>query len=217
MKKLLLVMSLFPLLIQAQNYTTFPKARHAISVNPFALAQLDYTILAGYDIRLKHRLYLSTEAGYIFSSSYIESMDNPSTNGSGFIIRPSVKWFHGITQKFYVQPQVFFKQFTHAGEDWIGKNAVNGVPAYEQYQQFRYRRNIWGINFIGGFAFPLGPKGKTFMDAYCGLGVRYKKSIVVGEPRSIYREPSFSFFANGIDQGWLPSFPAGLRFCYVIH
>ena len=216
MRRLLLLLLLFPFLTKAQQRRLFSQVDHAISVNPFALAQMDYTLLAGYETKLKDRLFFSSEAGYIFASGYITTIDNPSQEGSGFMLRPSVKWFQKNSKSFYLQPQLFYKQFTHKGYDWIGKNAVNGVPAYEQYQYFRYRREIFGFNAVAGFALPVGRQDKWYFDLYFGLGVRYKKSYVVGEPQSIYREPSGTVFLNGIDNGLFPSLPAGMRVIYAI-
>lgn len=71
MKNILLMLLLFSFYAQAQRKKQpfkerpFTESKTAISFNPFALAEIDFTALAGYEVRLASKLYLSTEAGYI--------------------------------------------------------------------------------------------------------------------------------------------------------
>jgi hypothetical protein len=134
---------------------------------------------------------------------------NKDFSGKGFILRPSVKIFLAEKNKFYLQPQAFYKQVSHYVEDWLGKEAVNDVPSYEQYQKFRYRRIVWGGNIICGWLNPLDKKNKTFLDLYFGLGLRKKEAKIPGEPRSIYRRNN-GILINDVNNV-MPSLPAGLR------
>lgn len=179
MKKILLLLCAFPFFAKAQRAQPFTQVSNAISFNPFALIEIDYTALVGYENKLAPKIFLSTEAGYIFSSGYIGSRNGSSSNGTGFLIRPSVKWFVAENNRFYLQPQIFYKQVTHKVYDWLGKDVVNGVPAYEQLQDFKYRRKIIGFNAVSGFVLPLDHRRKGFIDLYFGIGVRYKKKIVL--------------------------------------
>lgn len=214
MKKIVLLFMAFPFCVSAQFlHLPFTETKTAISINPFTLAEIDYTIMAGFEYRLASKLYMSHEVGYIFASHYVADGESAS-NGTGFIIRPSVKWFVSENDRFYLQPQVFYKQVTHHMYDWVGKNPVNGVPSYEQLEQFRYRRNISGFNMVAGFVSPIDRKAKGFIDVYFGLGVRNKKSLVV-EPNMDY-ERNFGIF-NPTDDGVFPSMPIGLRIIYALN
>ena len=193
----------------------FPENKTAISFNPFALAEIDFTALAGYENRLVPKLYLSTEAGYILASNYIGSDGESSNNGTGFLIRPSLKWFVADNNKFYLQPQIFYKQVTHKMYDWLQKDVVNGVSAYEQLQNFKYRRKIYGLNTVAGFVLPLEQHKKGYIDFYFGLGIRSKKTVIAGEPGSAYQNSS-GMFAN-MDNGVFPSVPMGIRIIYSIN
>lgn len=220
MKNIFLLLLLFSFFAQAQrkkhSFTEHPftESKTAISFNPFALAEIDFTALAGYETRLAPRWYLSTEAGYIFASNYIGRTEQSSNDGTGFLIRPSVKWFVADNNKFYLQPQIFYKQVTHKMHDWLGKSVVNGVPAYEQLQDFGYRRKIYGFNTVAGFVLALDQHKNGYMDFYFGLGLRYKKSSIAGEPSSTYQN-SDGLFGN-MDNGIFPSVPVGIRIIYVL-
>lgn len=216
MRKLLWVLFLLPLIATAQKKRPFTETNHAVSFNLPALAQIDYTVLFGYEKKLAPKLFLSAEAGYIFASGYIRDENFSNPPASGFLVRPSLKWFVARNNEFYLQPQAFYKQVTHSVYDWLGKNAVNDIPAYEQLQDFKYRRTIVGMNAVAGFAIPLGWFNNAYLDIYMGLGVRIKKSSVVGEPHSVYRKSSVSIATGDLDNGWYPSLPLGIRFIYAI-
>jgi len=214
-----LLLSAFPYFAKAQKRThPFTEVADALSFNPFALVEIDFTALFGYEHQLAPELFLSTEAGYIFASSYIagNGSEDAGTNGKGFLIRPSIKWFVSENNRFYLQPQLFYKQVTHKIYDWLGKDAVNGVPAYEQLQEFRYRRKIAGFNAVAGFVLPLDQQRKAYIDLYFGIGVRYKTNQIVGEPRSIY-QGLFIVAFDGDDKGFFPGVPMGIRFVYALN
>ncbi len=220
MKNILFLLLAFPFCVYAQkkhqtvNERLFNENKTAISFNPFALAAVDYTLLVGYERKLSVKFFLGSEAGYIFASSYIGNDGQSSNKGTGFIIRPSLRWFAADNNKFYLQPQVFYKQVTHQMHDWLGKDAVNGVPSYEQLQDFKYRRIISGFNLVAGFALPLGQHSRNYIDLYFGLGIRNKKSLVAGEPTSVYNRAIGIFDPE--DDGVFPSVPIGVRFIYAI-
>ena len=220
MKKIVFLLLAFPLCVNAQkkrqaaDERLFTENKTAISFNPFALAAVDYTLLLGYETKVAPKIFLGSEAGYIFASGYIGNDGESSNNGTGFIIRPSLRWFVSDNNKFYLQPQLFYKQVTHQMHDWLGKDAINGVPSYEQLQDFKYRRKIAGFNIISGFALQMGQSKKYFIDLYFGLGVRNKKSVIAGEPNSVYNR-SIGIF-DPEDNGVYPGVPIGVRFIYAI-
>jgi len=214
MRKFVLLLLAFPLCVYAQDSRIpFTEKKTAVSINPLALIGIDFTVMAGFEHKLSSKLYMSNEAGYIFASQYITDGESTS-NGKGFIIRPSLKWFVAKDNKFYLQPQVFYKQVTHKMYDWVGKNPVNGIPAYEQLEEFRYRRKITGFNIVAGSVLPLDWNGKGYIDVYIGLGVRNKKNKVV-ESNTVYQRPTGIF--NPTDEGVFPSVPMGVRFIYALN
>jgi hypothetical protein len=185
-----------------------PDYTSAITFSPLALLQIDYTLMGGIEFRLQERLMLLTEGGYIYASSYIGN----SAGASGFIIRPSVKFFPARRKNFYLQSQFFYKNVTHKLHDWLGKLAVNGVPTYEELQDFRFRREVYGGNFIAGFLLPIS-KGNAFIDLYAGFGIRFKSEHLVKEPTSVYN-------AKGlvpVSATPFPSLPGGIRFIIPLH
>jgi hypothetical protein len=202
--------------LQAQEKKFPVDYKAAIHFNPFALAEIDYTFLAGTEYRLRPNVAMVLEAGYVFASDYIYNA-NYDPRATGFLIRPSLRWYHGKRNKFYLQPQLFYKQVTNVKYDWLGKDCVDGVPAYNALQDFRYKRYIAGINAIAGRLLPLGRKEKLLLDLYFGLGVRYKQSAIPGECHSCYAGAGVIDSSEDPDNGFFPSVPFGLKLIFVIY
>ncbi|HEU4470300.1 MAG TPA: hypothetical protein VFR58_04390 [Flavisolibacter sp.] len=214
MKTYILLLLLLPLGAAAQQRDPGPDYTKAISFSPLALAQIDFTMMLGAEYRLRPGFSLYTDAGYIFSSAYLTDGGN-SRGASGFIIRPAARFYLRGRSLFYLQPQVFYKQVTHRLHDWLGKNCVEGVPAFEQLQDFRYRRQAYGFNGVVGALVPLSRRDRVFFDFYLGLGVRYKKNAVVKEPNCCFDRGGFVTTINR-DEGSFPSIPAGVKLVIAV-
>jgi hypothetical protein len=210
MKKFLLPLFLLgSVLVKSQESKPPVYFKTAINVSPFALAQVDNTVMAGIEYRLRNNITLVGDAGYIFYSKYFSE----SKGASGFIIRPGIRFYLNKRNNFYVEPQIFYKQVSNKMHDWLEKEVVNGVSAYQQLQDFRYKRQVMGSNFLIGGIFPFsGNKG--YIDIYLGIGIRYKSNSIVGEPHSVYRRDGMiSIYSDNIT---LPSVPGGVRIAFIL-
>jgi hypothetical protein len=217
MKRFILPFCLF--LFQSgftQKRDTAADYQKAIHFSPLAVLQIDYTLMAGAEYRLRPNLALVLEGGYIFASSYLDELQNQS-GGTGFIIRPAMRWYMGKKNRFYFQPQMFYKLVTHKKYDWVGRDCVDEVPSYEELTEFKYRRHISGANVMIGRIVPLGRSGKRFVDFYLGMGVKYKKSVIVNETHSCFMPPNAFTIANDDpDNGFFPNVPAGVKLIFSI-
>ena len=199
--------------VQAQKNQSLPDYGKAFTFNVLSLLPLDYTILPGIEFRIKPKLLLTGEVGYIFASDYLRNDNGSERKASGFIIRPALKFFINDRNRYYLQTQFFYKQVTHRMYDWLGKEMVDNVASYEQLQNFKYRRKIVGFNVILGTVLPIRLRN-SFFDLYAGLGVRKKTAMVVGEPTSTYQRIPIIGNSNNANKGVFPSLPAGIRFIY---
>src|SRR4029078_6551703 len=105
MKKIALPILLFSFYCataqKEKQVVVYDKALH---VSPLALLQVDFTAMAGGEYRLKPNLGLGADIGYIFGSAYF--VDQLSQKASGFVFRPSVRFYSGSRNNFYMQPQL---------------------------------------------------------------------------------------------------------------
>lgn len=153
----------------AQTKPEIFRFKTAVSLNPTVLLATDLTAMVGAEHRLPHRLAVVLDAGYIFDTYYIQT---PEMKGvSGFQLRPGLKWYNK-RQKGFFQFQVAYKQVDYKMDDWLGKACVDGVPAYEQWQRFTYRKTALSFNVLAGELFRI--TDNVLLELYAGLGVKIK-------------------------------------------
>ncbi|MGZ5287410.1 MAG: hypothetical protein ACXWB9_09515 [Flavisolibacter sp.] len=196
----------------AQNNKPSIEYQKAVFLNPLMLIGPDFTLAGGYEFRVKPSLVVSLEAGYIMGSGHFDNGTNNSKSANGFVVRPSIKYFVNTRKNFYLQPQLFYKMVNHQMNDWLGKNCVNDVPAYEERQEFTFRRQAYGFNLMGGVLLPT--RSRLIFDIYFGLGIRHRTVGVVGEPGSCY-EP-MGMLSIGDETGTYPNVPIGLRMLFKL-
>jgi hypothetical protein len=155
--------------------------KKTIIFSPFALVDLDQTILPGGEYRFSQRWSVVADVGYTFSSYYITN----NKNTSGFTVRPAIRRYYGRRNELFWQAQLLYKQVTYLQKDWLDKDCVEGVPTYSQYQEFRFLKKVYGINAMAGEVMPLS--NKLYLEVFAGLGMRLKEHDVIGEGNSCYR------------------------------
>ncbi len=187
--------------------------KRAVSFSPLLLIGPDFTLLGGYEFRLKDNLVFSPEAGPILGSAYYSNGNN-GRGAYGFMVRPSLKFFVNPERSFYMQPQLFYKMVDNRLHDWVGKDCVEDVPAYEELKDFTYRRHAFGFNVIGGILVP-NKSRRLIFDFYLGFGMRRKISHVVGDSNDCY-DGGGAAFGTGEENGTYPNVPAGVRLLFVI-
>ena len=206
-----LLLAAATLSLSAQNSKPPVVYKQAISFSPLALADIDHTVMLTGEYRIKPNLALLADVGYVFASDYRSMIKKTA----GFNIRPAVRIYHGRRNKGYLQAQAFYKMVDYTINDWIGKDCVDGVPAYQKLEDFTYRKNVLGFNIIAGGLLPLSPSQKWLIDLYGGLGFRSKKHKVVNEPDGCYDLNTGGFFNFDID-GTSVSVPLGVRITHVL-
>ncbi|HEX6333342.1 MAG TPA: DUF3575 domain-containing protein [Flavisolibacter sp.] len=184
----------------------------AVHFSPLALIDFDNTVMLGGEYRLGKNIGVLLDAGYIFWSNYFTTI----THASGVHLRPSARLYFGKKMTEYVQLQGIWKHARYEIYDWLERDVVNGVPSYSRLQEFNYKRDVLGLNIIIGEAMPVAKK--LSIDAYFGLGLRYRRQGVVNIPGSRY--------GSSDDQAWggnrfreellTASMPAGIRLTYYL-
>ena len=207
-----LLLAAATLSLSAQNSKPPVVYKKAVSFSPLALADIDHMVMLTGEYRLNPKVALLTDVGYIFASDYRSMIKKTS----GFNIRPAIRMYHGKRNKGYLQAQAFYKMATYTLHDWVGKDCVNGVPAYEQEMDFDYRKKVVGFNIIAGTLLPLSRDSKWFIDLYGGLGFRHKTHRMVDEANGCYNLNSGSFLDLYNDEMTTLSLPMGVRITYVL-
>jgi hypothetical protein len=174
--------------------------------NPTGLIDpMDERIIAGAEWKILPRLSIGTDASFVFNSAY-----HPNNRARGYLLSPFVRWYLKKPGHF-IELQAFYKQVGYHMHDWLQKEAVNGVGAYEELQDFTLRKEVWGINFIRGGQKILSFSRHLRFEWYFGLGLRWKRSRVHGVPDAVYSGSANSL--DGPPSVW-PSAPAGFGFVW---
>jgi hypothetical protein len=201
---------LFVCLCAAQEKSSFFPNKKVISFSPLALADIDHAATFGAEYFLNKKTAIVLDAGYIFNSDYL---NRGLKNSSGFTFRPAIR-LYGKSGVGYWQNQILYKMVTYNMLDWLGKDCVNDVPAYEQLQNFKYRKQVFGLNTMLGRTFRLF-SDRWYFDAYAGLGIRSKVHHVIKQPNSCYNLPLRGFI-NINEDNIKPSIPLGFKIGFVL-
>lgn len=185
-------------------------------VTPFTtIDPIEPTITIGAEHRIKDRLAVGADMGYIMLST--QSFQQKRSFGINF--RPSLKYYTSENKRFYIAAELMYKFVNYNLFDWMGRGCVNEVPAYFELKNFKYQTNVFASHFkIGRVGRLSKSSNKTSYDLYAGLGLRYKSATMPGSiVTDCYRlNSAFDIFENGGVNRILPSFRFGLRLMYRI-
>jgi hypothetical protein len=111
------------------------------------------------------------DVAYIFNSAYVP--DLKKTNG--YIVRPFIRFYPDTWRRGFIEVQLHYKYASYQLTDWVGKDVTNGVPAYEEFTTFEYKKKAWGFHFNAGSWTNLSANNKLRLEFFIGLGMRFKK------------------------------------------
>jgi hypothetical protein len=194
----------------AQEKTNQFVYRYAIRFNPLALLDVvDHNFSVGGEYCFRPQWSVTADLSYIFASAiYVNSKT------SGFIIKPAIRYYVTVEKRFYIEMDVFYKQVGYSITDWVGKDCVNGVPAFEEYKQFIYRKQVGGIDVKGGITTNLSRDQKLRLEGYFGFGIRKRSFGVKDDPRACYSSNRLFDADQNLIRHVTGSVPCGLRLVY---
>lgn len=177
---------------------------------PGFIDPMDANATAGFEYKFSTRWSGTFDAGGIYASLYY----NDNSRAAGFILRPGVRMYFNKRNRLFLEGQFHYKDVTYTSEGWVNRNVVNGVPGYQQYMTYKYRKQFIGTNFMIGFKKGLGKKPKLFFEFYGGIGIKYKHEGP-GEDDDIRPDsPQGGDFYLG---NLLPTLPMGVRFVWKLY
>lgn len=169
----------------------------------------DQNISIGIEYRFNTHWSTGSDAAYIFRSIYLSE----SKVASGIILRPFIRYYPRKNGSGFIEAEIHYKYVTYQLTDWIGRDATNGVPAYEEYTTFNYNKRAVGLNIKTGTDANLSRDKKLRLEIYIGLGVRYKKQ---GVDNGIYTRTRGSFGGLYDPEYSTVVLPLGMRLVYDI-
>lgn len=160
--------------------------------NPIGLIDLlDENFTVGGEYRFSDTWSFIMDAGYIFKSQYIGT----SEKTSGVLLRPGLRNYTGKSKDFFFDLQFHYKDVMYHVNDWIQRDVVNGASSYEERTTFRFRKQVYGVNLMGGGREFLTKDHRLFFEVVAGIGIHYKVTGVYKEANSLYEDP-FALVVN---------------------
>lgn len=205
-----LLFSSLSILVFAQKQVVLPYTT-AVSFSPLALADGDRAVMIGGEYRLKQHWAIVADAGYVFTSNYFDAIKKVS----GINARSSIRYYYGRHKQEFLQAQIMYKHINYSMYDWLGKNCVNDVPAYDELQDFTFRKKVWGFNMIAGEIIPIF-SNQFFLEIYAGIGVRYKRQDIANVDNACYDYDQIGTVNVYNDKVWMPSIPFSIKLAYVV-
>ncbi|MDQ6904099.1 MAG: DUF3575 domain-containing protein [Bacteroidota bacterium] len=166
----------------------------------------DENISLGVEYTFHEHWSTGTDAAYIFDSYYLSQKKGTS----GFMVRPFIRFYPDKKRIGFYEAELQYKFAAYRITDWLGRDATNGVPAYEEYTTFSYKKRVYGINIKAGRKEDLSRDKKFKMELYIGLGFRYKTQGV--DNGTYVRRGNFINFYN--PEYSTITVPLGVRFLY---
>ncbi len=215
MKTFFLFLLLLPATIStAQSLKPVPAKRPlqewVISINPVTLISYDKRVMFGVERRFAPRWSVLADAGAVLSSSYIQSAER----ARGFELRPALRYYPDKELSAYIQGQLQYRFVRYGLHDWLGKDCVAGVPAYEQLQDFDYQKTQFGGSLVTRGIVRLGMH--WLLDISVGIGVQYRNQQVSSEANCCYVARTNIFGGPQQEDMLIPLFPMAVRLGYVI-
>jgi hypothetical protein len=175
---------------------------------------MEMNLSGGIEYRRNKRWSVASDAGWIFYSNYFENIKSTG----GIILRPSVRAYFQNPWRTFAELEFHYKNVTYKIEDWLGRGCVNGIPSYEEYTTFKYRKQVTGINVKFGYQGRLSRNNKLWFEYYIGIGARKKSEAIVKEEDSCYdRNAPFSTTDSNIwGDDIYPALPLGFRLLYKL-
>ena len=207
----LLLLCTLAVAAQGDSDVYLPGHRKAVSFNPLALANYDQMLMPGMEWRSRRQWSVVADVGIVVNSGYLRE----ENTAGGFALRPALRYYHGRVDGGYIQMQFQYARVRYKLYDWLGKDCVDGVPAYERLQHFVYRKQTFSAAFVAGRLLELGPH--WFVDISAGLGVQQRVQGLAGGEACCF-VPQTTTFANrrAQERSLLPIVPVAAKLVYTM-
>ena len=170
----------------------------------------------GGEVRLNKTWSVIMDAGYIFYSEYISKADRTK----GIILRPGIRAYLNKYRNMFVDLQLHYKGVRYTVNDWIGKDALNNLAAYDEFKEFQVQKRVVGGRVLFGGKLFLSKNHRWFFEFFIGLGLHYKEENLYNEPNSRYGDGFGIFRASTLTPKKstlvVPAVPYGMRLVYTI-
>ncbi len=215
MKKILLTALLICICIVAFNQKGKNIKKKSLRLSPLSLIDVYHpSVTFGAELMTAKKQALGIDISLL-----INTLAADNVYRTGFIIKPTYKFFLDNRGEDFIELDCFWKKNYWGESRWVGREYQNGIPSYYQNEDYTVVKNAWGFNIKIGSRIEL-LDGWLFVEPYIGLGARVTNHKVKEHPDEIIevKKPFFissqKAFTN-VD-AWALSIPMGVRIVFAI-
>lgn len=186
---------------------------------PYALINIyDLSLTVGGEYSYAANKSMILDVGYIMAS-VLGDASWDMNSATGIVLKTTHRWYYGKgKQGSFVDIEAGFKTAKYKGqEEWVGRDVVNGIPAYEELMQVTSRKDVFTFGARMGKRIAFSPTGPVNLELWWGLGIRYRH-YYLNLPEGSQWEPPRPWIFNpfNYDESWFPDFQMGLRLTFRV-
>lgn len=190
-----------------------PMYTKAVRFNMLGLLDIfDGNVSFGGEYAFQPRWSVTTDLSFIFYSVYFQD----SKGALGYNIKPGIRYYVADNRRGFLEAILFYKRVGYKTEGWLDEDVVNGIPAYQKFQDFTIRKQVAGINIQAGLQRSISADKLLRMEGYIGLGIRFKWRDIKNHPEASFNRSDSFFWRENNDYYVVPSVPFGIRLVYCI-
>lgn len=157
--------------------------------------------------------FLSKQKAIGLDYSFLLPTISPDNEyNTGFILKPTFKYFFKAVKEDAVEVDVFWKKVSSPQTRWVGEDYVNGFPSYFKRNDYTLVKDVFGFN-VKLTSRTLVANDVFFIEVYAGIGFRTYKAFVKEKPDEVvsFKTPFFRDQQKTTERYWTASFPLGIR------
>lgn len=215
MKKIILTALFFGICIVAFNQKGNKFEKISLRFSPLSLIDIYHpNVTFGAELSTTKKQALGLDVSLLINTLAVDNVYR-----TGFIIKPTYKFFIDNSKKDFIELDCFWKKNYWGESRWVGREYQNGTPSYYQNEDYNVVKNVWGLNLKFGSRIEL-LDGFVFVEPYIGLGARVTNHKVNEHPDETIEVKKPFFIDNqkaltNVDV-WGVSIPMGVRIVLAI-
>lgn len=215
MKKTILTALVLSICIVAFNQKANKTEKKSLRFSPVSLIDVYHpSVTFGAELMTAKKQALGLDISLLINTLAVDNVYR-----TGFIIKPTYKFFLDNRGEDFIELDCFWKKNYWGESRWVGREYQNGIPSYYQNEDYTVVKNVLGMNVKFGSRIEI-LDGWLFAEPYIGLGVRVTNHKAKEHPDETI-EVKKPFFIDGqkaltnIDV-WSLSIPMGVRIVFAI-
>lgn len=192
-----------------------PAGTWLLRINPLGIVDpIETNFSLGTEYRFQKTVAASLDVAYVMQSLNMQN----AKDSRGVIVRPAIRKYFDPGLNTFVEAELHYKMIESTLEDWVGRKTVNGVPAYQEFKRFHFKKKVAGFHFKLGVQESLVQQKWLWLEAYAGLGLRHRwqETDLPADATYQFLRQMFTVDRNE-GSSTMPAFVGGVRLLFKLN